>query len=506
MKVSLIRPPVYGTGLMGAQLVPFLGILYVASALRAAGHEVDVIDMCAEGIDRLEVIDDRFVQYGLSFDDLRNRLKSSDVIGFACMFSQDWPFHRRLISYVAKIASESVIFAGGEHVTALPEFCLEDCLDLDYCILGEGECSAVAFLDALSSGLSLDRVPSIVARKVDGAGFLRTARLPRICNVDKIQPPAWDLIPLENYLSRGLNYHLSRGRTIPVIATRGCPYQCTFCSNARMWGHQWVERSASKLLDEIEGYVDTFKADNFVFSDLTAVVSATEMQSFCKGILDRNLKFTWQLPTLRTEALDKELLSLMFKAGCRELDVAIESGSKKVLESVNKRNDPRRMARVVRAAVSVGMNVSTNIVIGLPDEKWMDLWRSYVLLMTLAVQGMHEVNVFPFVPYPGSKLFYDLLEQKRIKLDDAFFFSLFGYADLSRSVSWSDNFNPRVLGFMRIFFMASFYCVMFVTHPVRLARFIANAIRGRSTTKLEGVIKRVFKNLRASSFRKDGNV
>ncbi len=504
MRVTLIRPPVYGTGFMGVQLVPFLGVVYVAAAARAAGHEVDVIDMCAEDIDRTECVDGRFVQYGMSFDRLRERLKPSDVIGFTCMFSQEWPFHRRLMAHVAGLAPESVIFAGGEHVTALPEFCLQDCPELDYCIVGEGERAVVALLNALARGESLDQVPSLVSRLPDNGGYSRTPRSPRICDVDKIARPAWDLVPLENYLSRGLNYHLARGRTIPVVATRGCPYQCTFCSNAGMWGRQWVERSAADLADEIEGYVVKYHAENFVFSDLTAVVSAGEMTAFCGELIRRDLKVTWQLPTLRTEALNKENLALMYKAGCRELDVAIESGSKRVLESVHKKNDPLRMARVVREAVSVGMNVSSNLVIGLPQEGWGDLWHTYGLLMSLAFHGMHEVNVFPFIPYPGSSLFYELLEQKKIKLDDAFFLSLFSYADLSRSVSWSRTFRPGVLGFMRIFLMASFYMVMLVSHPSRLLRLVVNARSGRATTKLEGVLKRIFKNMKASSRTKAG--
>ncbi|MEI8010951.1 MAG: radical SAM protein [Candidatus Omnitrophota bacterium] len=506
MKVTLIRPPVYGTGLMGVQLVPFLGILYIAAAARAAGHDVDVVDMCAEDIDHTEMIDGCYVQYGMPLSRLRTRLKPSDVIGVTCMFSQDWPFHRRLISLVAACMPEAVIVAGGEHVTALPEFCLQDCPDLDYCLIGEGESSVVALLQAVAGAKDVDQVQGLVSREADGKGYHRTARSPRIVDVDSIAAPAWDLVPLENYLSRGLNYHITRGRTIPVLATRGCPYQCTFCSNPGMWGKQWVERRARYLADEIEQYVRVYRADNFVFSDLTAVVSAGEMILFCQELLRRRIKVTWQLPTLRTEALNKENLALMYEAGCRELDVAIESGSKRVLESVQKKNDPMKMMQVVRHAVAVGMNVSSNLVIGLPEETWGDLWRTYGLLMRLAVFGMHEVNVFPFIPYPGSRLFYEFLDQRKIILNDAFFLNLFSYADLSRPVSWSKHFTPGALGFIRIFFMASFYLVMFGTHPVRFFRLIVNASHGQTTTKLEGVLKRVIKNMKASSGARTAHV
>jgi len=139
MLISLIRPPSYSAGLMGAQLVPYLGIAYVASAARAAGHEVDIIDMCGEDIDHLEIVQGRYVAYGMPFSALPERVKPSEVIGITCMFSQDWTFHRSLIQEVRKILPDSLIVAGGEHVSAVPDYCLQDCKELDVCVIGEGE-------------------------------------------------------------------------------------------------------------------------------------------------------------------------------------------------------------------------------------------------------------------------------------------------------------------------------------------------------------------------------
>ena len=78
----------------------------------------------------------------------------------------------------------------------------------------------------------------------------------RIRDVDSIPAPAWDLMPMENYLSRGLNYHIQRGRTIPILATRGCPYRCSFCSNPAMWCNFWGPRDPAKVVGEIEDYIN----------------------------------------------------------------------------------------------------------------------------------------------------------------------------------------------------------------------------------------------------------
>ncbi len=111
MRVTLIRPPAYSVGLMGAQLVPFLGIAYIAAAARKAGHDVDIIDMCGEDIARTQIVRDKYVAYGMFFSALEDRLKEPDVIGFTCMFSQDWVFHRELIQHVRKLSGKSIFVA-----------------------------------------------------------------------------------------------------------------------------------------------------------------------------------------------------------------------------------------------------------------------------------------------------------------------------------------------------------------------------------------------------------
>ncbi len=495
MNITLIRPPAYSAGWMGAQVVPFLGIAYIAAAAREAGHTVDIIDMCGEDITRTEIVRGKYVAYGMPFSSLDKRIKPSEVIGFTCMCSQDWVFHKELIQYVRKLAPESLLVAGGEQITALPEYSLDDCLELDACILGEGEEVFVKLLDIFEKKGEFSEVSSLVYREPKERDYCRTKRANRIKTVDKIPLPAWDLTPIENYLSRELNYHIGRGRTLPMLASRGCPYKCTFCSNSNMWGTPWVMRDPKLVVDEMVNYIERYKVKNFVFSDLTAVVRKEGIIDLCNEILNRRLEVTWQLPTLRTESLDYNILELMYQAGCRDLDFAIESGSRSVLHSIDKKNDPKKMLSLIKDGLSLGMNLSTNIIVGLPRESFRDFLSTYWLLMKLAVVGLQELNALPFVPYPGSKLFNDLLEDKKIILNDVYFFSLFGYTDLGRAISYSPRFGPRVLSLMRLFLLISFYGLMFITHPLRIVQLITNAMRGRTTTKLEGVLKRAFKNV-----------
>lgn len=142
------------------------------------------------------------------------------------------------------------------------------------------------------------------------------------------------------------------------------------------------------------------------------------------------------------------------------------------------------------------MNLSSNIVIGLPKEGFREFLKTYWLVIRLALRGLQEINVFPFIPYPGSKLFNDFLRDKKIKLQDDYFFKLFGYADISKAISWSQHFGPKSLSFMRLILLVDSYSLMLISHPRRVVQLVINAARGRHTTKLEGVLKRVFKNIK----------
>lgn len=500
MFITLIRPPSYSTGLMGAQLVPYLGIAYIASSARASGHKVDIIDMCGEDIDHVERTLVGHVAYGMPFSALHQRLKPSDVIGLTCMFSQDWPFHRSLIEHIRKNSPDSIIVAGGEHVTAVPDYCLNDCEGLDVCVVGEGEAVFTGLLDAIKNGNLLDEVDGIAYRNSKTGEIIHTPRASRIKDIDTLPLPAWDLIPIENYLQRGLNYHIQRGRTIPMLASRGCPYSCTFCSNSNMWGCPWVPRNPEFVVDEMETYIRKYSADNFVFSDLTAVVKKVKIIDMCNQIINRNLNITWQLPTLRTESLNYEVLKLMYRAGCRELDFAIESGSKAVLMDVKKGNKPDKIISLIRDGLSIGFNFSINVILGLPKEGFKDFAKTYFMVIKLAILGLQEVNAFPFVPYPGSKLFREFIDNGKVTLNDKYFLNLYGYADIGMAVSWSERYSARTMSIMRFFLMISFYGFMFISHPNRIIRLVINVFRGISTTKLEGVLKRVLKNLKTTNY------
>ena len=115
------------------------------------------------------------------------------------MLSQDWIFIREIIKKVRELAPESLPLAGGEHITAIPEYCLEDCPELDLCIVGEGESAFTEFLQKVDTGQDYSEVGSLVDRD-SSQKIVQAPRMDRTRDVDSIPAPAWDLMPMENHL------------------------------------------------------------------------------------------------------------------------------------------------------------------------------------------------------------------------------------------------------------------------------------------------------------------
>ncbi|HOW28483.1 MAG TPA: radical SAM protein [Elusimicrobiota bacterium] len=496
MDITLIRPPIYTKGFQSAHRVPYLGVAYIGAMARKMGHRVDIVDMCGEDIDRVERVGNRYLSYGMPFSELKHRLKPSDVFGFSCSFSQDWVFNRELIRYIRKLFPKSIFVAGGEQITALPDYCMTDCPDLDVCVRGEGDITFTKLLEALLEKRDLSEIPGLTFRSPDRKDLLSTPTANRLQDIDDLPYPAWDLIPMENYLSRRLNYHIDRGRTIPIMMSRGCPYQCSFCSNPTMWGNRWTPRNPARVADEIDHFTKIFKADNFIFSDLTSTVNQNNLSQFCEELLARSRHITWQIPFSRTESFDETTLRLMYDAGCRDLDFAVESGSPELLKTVKKGNDPRRMTALIKRSLSIGFNCTAIVIIGLPQENGKTALQTFALTLKLALLGLHEIIVTLFTPYPGSQLFRDLLNQKKITLNDDYFLNLFSITDISQSTSWSEHFSPRCLRALRILLIGCFYATMLLSHPNRLLRLIINILDGTSPSRLSMIGRRILTNLK----------
>ncbi len=476
--LTLINPPGLKTfsGLNMHTPNPPLGLAYVAGEARKSGFDLSVIDATGEDLDRIKPYKARgdLMVQGLSVAEIVSRLHpSTDIVGIACTFSTFWPLAREVIGVIREARPEIHIILGGEHGTAVPESVLRSS-QVDIVVLGEGEDTFVQLLHALSTHTPISSIKGIAF--IDNGTFWSTGLSVRSRAIDEIALPAWDLFPLENYIDRHQINGMNIGRSMPLLATRGCPYQCTFCSSPQMWTTRYIPRDPILVADEIQHYMERYNVTNFDFQDLTAVVKRSWVIKFCNELIRRDLSITWQMPSgTRSEVMDEEVLDLLYRSGCRALAFAPESGSLKILGEVKKRVDLEHIEQAVSLAVQRRLKVSCFFVIGFPSETPFTLKQTGRFIRKMAKIGAHDISVSKFIPYPGSKLFLDLQRSGRIELNDKFFISPIDFYNRDAE-SYSEHVSARRLYWTMIIMYSSFYLTSFMFYPFRTLRTIYHAI------------------------------
>ncbi|MEQ1918777.1 MAG: radical SAM protein [Elusimicrobiota bacterium] len=490
-RLLLIRPPaVFSINNYSSPVTMPLSLAYLSAALREKGHLVDNIDALGEGLEHMAVSYAPGVRYrGLSTEKIIERIAAlprPDAIGVTCMFSQEWPHIEDMILAIAAKFPDIPMMIGGEHATAAAEYTLTSCPPVKYVALGEGEETIVDFADFLQGRKTIDQVSGVWWRDDSGAIIKNPARA-RLRTPDQLPWPAWDLFDLEPYHAVGEGHGVERGRAMPILATRGCPYQCTFCSNPEMWTTRYVMRDPVKVVDEIANYLKKYKADNIDFYDLTAIVKKDWTLAFCNEIHRRGLKFTWQLPSgTRSEAMDDEALKAMAGSGCMNVTYAPESGSAEMLDYIKKRVKLPRLYDSLKFATKNGIFVKCNLIIGFPKETRKDMWLTVWAAIRFAFIGVDDCGMYPYSPYPGSELYHYLRSTGAIaKMDRKYFEGLMTFLDLSQNVNYCENVGAREISFYRLFGMSMFYGLNYLFHPSNILRSIRNYRSHRSDTVFE---------------------
>ena len=467
-------------------MVPPLGPAYVAAALEQAGHRVSVIDALGEALSsRYPAAHPALVAYGLTIPEIVRRIPAdTQGVGLSVMFSQLWPHVEAIVQAIRRRFPVVPIFVGGEHATATWSYLLEHCPEVTLCVLGEGELTAVAVAEWIDGRRRIEDVGGI-ARRVDGKPHLNEART-RVGQPEQLPRPAWHLFPLESYLSRGLGHGVNRGRSIPMLATRGCPFQCTFCSSPAMWTTRYATRPPADVVDEIQSHVARYGISNVDFEDLTAIIKRSWILEFCRELERRNVRITYQLPSgTRSEALDRGVLEALSRTGCRNITYAPESGSTRTLDRIKKRVHLDRMLESMRIAAELGMVVKVNMIIGFPFEERRDIWATLRFCMELAKAGVDDIPLYTFVPYPGTELYDEMRREGLVAEMNNDYFASLGFMDVSQTPSFCKGIGSAELNFYRTGGMMAAAALAYAAHPSRMLRTFRNLARGTSESSVE---------------------
>jgi anaerobic magnesium-protoporphyrin IX monomethyl ester cyclase len=417
VRIQLIHPPVYLNVHAMTALRPSmpLGLAYIGAVLEQGGHDVSVIDAVAEAPDRVTQ-DGTLHRLGLGPEEIVARvLPETQVLCVTNMWSFSWPLVRRILVALKQAWPDKLIVCGGEHFTGLPELSMKDA-PIDYIVLGEGEETVAELMKMIARGERDPGTMAGVAFRRDGA-IVMNERRARVRAVDELPWPAWHLFDLKAYNDHNLVNGVNAGWTIPILATRGCPYQCTYCSSNTMWTTKWYPRDPIDVADEITQYAKTYGAKNFPFQDLTAIIKKDWIVAFCNELIRRKLDVTWQFPSgTRCEVVDDEVASLLARSGGRHLAFAPESGSEHTRKLIKKMMTTQGLLNAVHASVKHGLNLTCFFVIGFPHDTKADLKETARMVRKLARVGVDDIAIGFYFPIPNTALYRYLVEQGRSRL------------------------------------------------------------------------------------------
>ena len=494
MHIALIRfALVAPIGDIGSESTPPIGLAYLSSVAKKQGAIVTGIDASGMNLNKIFKISKYNLQgNGLELSEILELIhRDTKLIGITSMFSHEWPYVRDCINATKEKFPNATILIGGEHATALPEYNLRDCKGVDYIGLGEGEQTWSEIIEKIKNNKSIDEVEGLAYLK--NGKFIKTKYRDRIKHIDEIPWPDWDNFKIEPYLDNAVSFGPGSGRNMPIIASRGCPYECTFCSNPLMYGRRYYLRQIDDLINQIKFYIEKYKITGLQFYDLTAIIRKDWVLEFCEKLKENNISLEWSLPSgTRSEALDLDVLKALSKANLKYLVYAPESGSAESLILIKKKIKLSVMEQSIKYAINQGISVRTNLIIGFPNEKRLDLYKTLYQQIKFSVMGVEDAPTYYFNAYPGTELFDMLVKDGKIIINDEYFLSL---ATLSHynlfptNVSYNKYIGRYELYVYRMTGMILSYTLSYILRPKRILRTIKSFFTDSSKSVAEQRLK-----------------
>lgn len=400
MKVVLINPPQTYPGEFfdrsGIRAYIPTGLAQIASCLEKAGYAPKIVDAFTLSNELITEVDGSF-HLGAPWEKIKDAVQKEKpgVVGITNPFSSQAHNTARTAALVKEIDSRIVTVVGGPHASARPEDFLSTG-NVDYVVLREGERPMTGILQCLDSGKDAKDVPQVEYR--DGEWTVQNERCEFIEDLDELPFPAFHLIDLERYFEIfGQGYtsrpYMKTNRAVPVITSRGCPFQCCFCSIHLHMGHKWRHHSPEYVLRYLKYLRGKYDVRHVSFEDDNLTLNNERFEKILDGIIGENLNVTWDTPNgVRADRLDENLIRKAKRSGCKRLVIGVESGDQDVLNTIV--NKKLKLENVVKAAAlckKVSLDLHAFFMVGLVGETKQNIQNTFNFAYMLA----RRYNVAP---------------------------------------------------------------------------------------------------------------
>jgi len=305
---------------------------------------------------------------------------------------------RRVATVIKQQAPDLVIVVGGHHISSLPEATLADHVDFDYAVRGEGERPMAELAAAFLAGREPKGIQGLARRTERGIEAMPPG--PFISNLDALPFPDRHRVRLDRYVPSPATGNYLRLPTTGIMAGRGCPFNCAYCSKG-VWGTSVRYRSPESVIAEIETCIADFGIRDFRFFDDSLAYSKFDLEGFCRQVLDRGLDISWNCYSRVGDVWD-DRLSLMKRAGCYHIKYGIEFGTESSLRRARKSSTLEEARAAVALTKKAGMEAKASFIFGIPGETEEDCEQTLAFAIELSPD---LASFYPFDLFPGSRFF-----------------------------------------------------------------------------------------------------
>lgn len=301
------------------------------------------------------------------------------------------------------------VFVGGPHPTTDPAAMMG--LDsIDACVIGEGEETAH---DLLALWLEGKRGPVEGAWTRDDDGTIHASkRRAGVRDLDRLPFPAWDTIDMEAYIAAWGQLDTFRPglRGVNIMASRGCPFECSFCQPVldAMFGKKLRARTPASVVAEIEELHRRYSIEGFWFTDDTFTTNRRWVAEFCAMLRATGLELYWGCTT-RANLIAPELMKTMADAGLRKVGIGMESATEHIREVVYRKGvTGDAIEHTVRVAREHGVHTLLFLMLGAPGESRREMLETIEMATRLPAS---EASFSLFVPIPGTDLWQRMVDE-----------------------------------------------------------------------------------------------
>lgn len=376
--------------------IPPLGLAYIAAVLQKNNFKV-------------EIIDDFVLNIGISGILKRIKEKKIKIVGISCL-TPSANITYSIAREIKSIYRDIVIISGNIHASFFAEEILRN-RDIDIIIHGEAEYIFLEIVKSLLENKPLNSIKGISFK--ENGRIIHNKWISIIENLDTLPTPSWALFPLSKYSL--FPYTPGRGRCISMLTSRGCPYNCIFCS-LPYFGRKYRARDPVKVVEEIKNVKENYRIEEIAFVDPVFSLIKNHTVKFCEEILKNNLnkKIKWICET-RTDLVDKEILKLMKEAGCRRILFGIESATQEILNNIKKEVELKKTIEIIKFCKEIKLEVGGFFMLGLPGETKNSCEETIDFARKL---NLDFAKFAITVPFPGSKLFEELKKEGKLERED----------------------------------------------------------------------------------------